>query len=173
MVRLTGVVLKFNRLFRVLDRGMEARFRTVVFPLRAARESVRRGRQCFPRCSPGAPRVAGRFWVVSLEVRAGPAGCGRTLCRHALPGGVVALGMYQRYRNGRSWCLLRTPHSLPLVGDTSKPKIVSRPRQFRREDDAGQSCATCSSPPSPTWDYAESHVTEMQAKPPLRRCGFA
>ena len=47
--------------------------------------------------------------------KGGPAGCGRTLCRLALPRAVVALGMHQTNRNGRSWCLLRTPHSLPLV----------------------------------------------------------
>ena len=42
----------------------------------------------------GLAAVAGRLRVVSLEVRGGPAGCGRMLCRHALPGGVVALGIY-------------------------------------------------------------------------------
>lgn len=96
-----------------------AGFKAVAFPLRAARESVRRGWRCFPRWLPGAPHVAGRLPVASLEVRAGPAGCGRTLCRHALPGGVVARGMYQRYR--RVWFATATlaptlRGTLPSIG---------------------------------------------------------
>ena len=96
-----------------------ADFKAVAFPLRAARESVRRGWRCFPRWLPGAPHVAGRLPVASLEVRAGPAGCGRTLCRHALPGGVVARGMYQRYR--RVWFATATlaptlRGTLPSIG---------------------------------------------------------
>ena len=96
-----------------------ADFKAVAFPLRAARESVRRGWRCFPRWLPGAPHVAGRLPVEPLEARAGPAGCGRTLCRHALPGGVVARGMYQRYR--RVWFATATlaptlRGTLPSIG---------------------------------------------------------
>src|SRR5260370_14458665 len=96
-----------------------AGFKAVAFPLRAARESARRGCRCFPRWWQGAPHVAGRLPVASLEVRAGPAGWGGTLCRHALAGGVVARGMYQRYR--RVWFATATlaptlRGTLPSIG---------------------------------------------------------
>src|SRR6266851_1339606 len=92
--KLPGLPFAINVLAAGARRGpLDDGFRTLAFPHHAARESVCRGRRCFPRWLP-AVRVAGRFWVASREVHAGPVGCGRTLCRHAPPGGVVALGMY-------------------------------------------------------------------------------
>jgi hypothetical protein len=73
------------------DRG---RMGAEAFPHLAAKESVHRERRCFLRRLPGVPRVAGRLRVASREVLAGHAGCGRTLCRHALPGGEVVPGTY-------------------------------------------------------------------------------
>ncbi len=87
-----GGVQRARRDWRAAVAG--AGFRTVAFPHRAAKESVRRGWRCFPQWLQGAPGMAARLHVASLEARGEPAGCGRTLSRPALPGGVVALEMF-------------------------------------------------------------------------------
>jgi len=56
---------------------------TVAFTLRAAMESLRRGwRGVGGGCQPDK-HVTGQLRPVWREVRAGPAGCGRTLCHRA------------------------------------------------------------------------------------------
>src|SRR6266481_3629493 len=56
--------------------------RNIAFPHRAARESARRGRRCYAQWLPKMSRAVRRFGIASLEGRGGPAGYGRTLCRH-------------------------------------------------------------------------------------------
>ena len=67
--------------------------------------------------------------------------------------------------------VLRTPHSLALVGNTSKSKVGPRHDRMMKADPEKLPDALIASLLSR--DYAESHVTERHAKPPLRGCGFA
>ncbi len=68
---------------------------------------------------------------------------------------------------------LRTPHSLALVGNTSKSKIAFRSPITIHEKAVRQSYPTQLIARSLGRDYAESSVTEMHAKLPLRCCSFA
>ena len=68
--------------------------RNIAFPHRAARESARRERRCYAQWLPKMSRAVRRFGMASLEGRGGPAGYGRTLCRHALPNDVVVQRMH-------------------------------------------------------------------------------
>ena len=90
---------------------VEAGFRTAASPLPAAMESAHQGWRCSRQRLPGAPPAAGPLRAVSRGARGRPAGYGQMLCRRVLPEVVAGLGMHLRYKNGRSWCLLRTPHS--------------------------------------------------------------
>src|ERR1035441_4631198 len=65
----------------------------VAFPRRVARETVHPGRRWLQRYFREVPLAARRRRGAWASGRAGRAGCTRRLCRHALPGGVVVLGI--------------------------------------------------------------------------------
>src|ERR1700678_3688085 len=77
-----------------LQRERVERVRISHFSARATKETGRGGGRWLGRRFRSASPVVGPARALGAAWRGGLAGCGRRLCRHALPGGGVALGTY-------------------------------------------------------------------------------
>jgi hypothetical protein len=157
----------------------------LVFPLRAATETVCRGwRSPRPRF-PSVPLVMPRVEVMLLKEPGRLAGSGYGLCRPVHPSGVAAPGSYKSHKRYGS-CSLRPSHSFALLENTSKSKLGLRRRNMRWKGDGRgmpkghirrkserrlggtiqENPAACSFVSAR--NYAESNINEMRGPRPLR-----